>query len=146
MEGYEFTRVYNETPVVQFKMMGHFIADLEAGQVTAVYHDLSAGNYESAPWTSCFRAVVHEGDKPHIASLSFRCTPLMVSNGRGLAPAEYDEQYGYQEDEHNEMVRMIATALEASDLDRKMLRRGLIDLPFWVQVTYARRPGTPKTR
>lgn len=143
MDDYEFTRVYNETPVVQFKTLGHFIADLAAGQITTVYHDLSEGDYHSAPWTSSFRAIVHEDKKPHIASLTFRRPLHMVAGPREPVPMEYDGQRAYQEDEHAELVSIVAVELEiiaGEELGALMIREGLIDLPFWVQVAYARRP------
>lgn len=138
MHNYEFTRVYNETPVVQFRALGRFIADLEAGKVTTVYHDLSAGTTANAPWTSSFRAIVHEEGTPHIASLSFRRPPLMAAGVRGPVPMEYDGQRAYQDDEHAELVAIVAVELEMSGV--LTLREGLIDLPFWLQVAYARRP------
>ena len=43
MTGVESSRIYNEVPAVQFRSLNQFVADLAAGVVDTVYHDVGAG-------------------------------------------------------------------------------------------------------
>lgn len=142
MSEYAPLRVYNETPIVQFRTLNQFVVDLAAGQIDVVYHDIGAGAIDSAPWTSSFRAIVTTTNGTHIASVSFRCPPLTVVGKRGyLLPAADEEQYTYQAAEHNALVSIVRDRLAENGI--LSLREGLIDLPFWLSLTYARRPATP---
>jgi hypothetical protein len=72
------------THVVQFTSMSDFIADLEAGDVAGVYHELidqrvaADGRYGTAEWRLAviIRALVANGRLTHVASLT---TPVSQS-------------------------------------------------------------------
>lgn len=126
-------------PTIQFRSLNQFVADLAAGVVDTVYHDVGAGAHDGADGTSCFRAVVAGDVGQHIASLSFRLTALIAVDARGMRRAvEYEEQYVYQSAEHAALVEVVAGRLAKFGV--LSLREGLLELPHWISVVYARRP------
>lgn len=137
MPGVESTHVYNEVPVIQFRSLNQFIADLAAGVVDTVYHDV--GEEALRYWVSCFRAIVTDGNGLHIASLSFRRAALRGYDERGMErPAEEDEQLSYQTFEHAALVEVVGE--RTAEIGVLGLRDGLLPLPRWADVVYARRP------
>lgn len=139
MAGVESSRIYNEVPAIQFRSLNQFVADLAAGVVDTVYHDVGAGAHDGADWTSCFRAVVVGDVGQHIASLSFRRAALIAVDARGVRRAvEYEEQYVYQAAEHAVLVEVVAGRL--AEIGVLSLREGLLELPHWRSVVHARRP------
>lgn len=139
MPGVESTHVYNEVPVIQFRSLNQFIADLAAGVVDTVYHDV--GEEALRYWVSCFRAVVTDGNGSHIASLSFRRAALRGYDERGIErAAEEDEQLSYQTAEHAALVEVVGGRLAETGV--LALRDGLLQGPRWTAVVYARAPKT----
>jgi hypothetical protein len=135
MAGIESSRYYNEVPTVQFRTLKQFIADLKAGVVDTVYHDLDERPLHD--WESYFRAIVTTGNGPHIASLSFRRTALRAFDGDGRERVlDNDEQFRYQEGEHNELVEKVAERL--SMIGILSLREGAVSLSHWTVTVFAR--------
>lgn len=133
-----YYQAWNENPVVQFRSPNQFVADLAAGVVDTVYHDV--GEEPNRHWISSFRAaVVTAGNVAHIASLSFHRPALRAVDGRGRErQVEYEEQLVYQTAEHAELLENITGRLAQAGI--LSLREGLIQLPYWATVVYARRP------
>lgn len=140
MAGIESSRYYNEVPTVQFRTLNQFVADLKAGIVDTVYHDLEERPLHD--WESCFRAIVTTGNGPHIASLSFRRASLRTvdADGRELV-LDYDEQLSYQEGEHNELVERVAKQLAMIGI--LSLREGAVSLSHWTVTVFARQSKEP---
>lgn len=135
MAGIESSRYYNEMPTVQFRTLNQFVADLKAGVVEAVYHDV--GERPLQDWESYFRAIVTTGNGPHIASLSFRRASLRAFDGNGRERVlDDDEQLRYQEGEHNELVERVAERL--SMIGILSLREGVVSLSHWTVTVFAR--------
>ncbi len=135
MAGIESSRYYNEVPTVQFRTLKQFIADLKAGVVDTVYHDLDERPLHD--WESYFRAIVTTGNGPHIASLSFRRTALRAFDGDGRERVlDDDEQLRYQEGEHNELVERVKERL--SIIGILSLREGAVSLSHWTVTVFAR--------
>ncbi len=135
MAGIESSRYYNEVPTVQFRTLKQFIADLKAGVVDTVYHDLDERPLHD--WESCFRAIVTTGNGPHIASLSYRRTALRAFDADGRERVlDDDEQLRYQEGEHNELVEKVAERL--SMIGAPALREGVVSLSHWTVTVFAR--------
>ena len=135
MAGIESSRIYNEVPTVQFRTLKQFIADLKAGVVDTVYHDLEERPLHD--WGSYFRAIVTAGNGPHIASLSYRRTALRTFDGDGRERVlDDDEQLRYQEGEHNELVEGVKERL--SMIGILSLREGAVSLSHWTVTVFAR--------
>lgn len=130
-------RMYNEVPAVQFRTINQFMADLEAGVVDAVYHDV--GEEALGYWVGAFRAIVTTANGLHIASLSFRRPALRVvaEDGRER-PVGEDEQLAWQTAEHAALVEVVGGRL--AEVGIPALRDGLLNLPHWTKVVYARWP------
>ncbi len=140
MAGIESNRIYNEVPAVQFRTLNQFIADLKAGMVDTVYHDLDERPLHD--WESYFRAIVTAGNGPHIASLSYRRTALRAFDGDGRERVlDDDEQLRYQEGEHNELVERVKERL--SMIGILSLREGVVSLSHWTVTVFARRTEAP---
>ena len=136
MAGIESSRYYNEVPTVQFRTLNQFVADLKAGAVDTVYHDLDERPLHD--WESYFRAIVTTGNGPHIASLSYRRTALRAFDADGRERVlDDDEQLRYQEGEHNELVEKVAERL--SMIGILSLREGAVSLSHWTITVFARR-------
>ena len=135
MAGIESSRYYNEVPTVQFRTLKQFIADLKAGVVDTVYHDLDERPLQD--WESYFRAIVTTGNGPHIASLSFRRASLRAVDGDGRERVlDDDEQLSYQESRHNELVEKVAKQLAMIGI--LSLREGVVSLSHWTITVFAR--------
>ena len=135
MAGIESSRIYNEVPAVQFRSLNQFIADLKAGVVDTVYHDLDERPLHD--WESYFRAIVTTGNGPHIASLSFRRASLRAFDGDGRERVlDYEEQLRYQEGEHNKLVEKVTEQLVMIGI--LSLREGAVSLSHWTVTVFAR--------
>lgn len=132
----EAGQVYNELPAVQFRSLDAFVADLEYGVVDTLYHDVGQNG---ARWVSSFRAVVARYGRTHVASLSFHLPTLRAYDERGMERAvEEDKQLDYQVSRHEELVEVVAGRLR--EIGGVALLDGLVQLPHWTTVVYARRP------
>lgn len=140
------------THVVQFTTIGDFIADLTAGQVAAVYHDLHeqrtsySPQYGLSTWllVTVIRALVADGRIVHAATLTIPHGPQVERiNGRIFGPPGSDEadaaRWQTAQDEHTRIIDHLQWRLSQHGL-LNTARAGILNVPADLPLICAANP------
>lgn len=139
--------------IIQFTNLPDFIADLDAGETAAVYHQLieqrtAAGDYGLTRWqlTTVLRAIVAGGrvnDVPivHIAAITFpHGRQVERIGGRIFGPPGSDEKDAARWREAHEQHDIIIDQLRGQLGIRVTDRSGILNVPNDLPLVYASHP------
>lgn len=123
------------TPIVQFKKIGQFLADIDNGHVVGVWHECFARRSGEPPrYDTIIRAlVVEEGVVPtaRIASFIYR-HPLLVDAEKGRVTDE-ERLWEHGRREHERVVDDLRGRLAEMGILEGKLRPGLLSVPSTYQ-------------
>lgn len=136
------------THVVQFTNLPDFIADLDTGETTVVYHDLieqrtATSDYGMTRWqlTTIIRAIVANGRVTHVAALTFpHGAPVNRIHGRIFGPPGSDEKDADRWRDGREQHDVIIDQLRGQLGIRVTDRSGILNVPNDLPLVYAAHP------
>lgn len=139
--------------VVQFASIPEFAADLAAGEVAAIYHDLIDQRISAMPsigisrWllTSVFRALIANGKIIHCAMLTFphgktierMGEKIIIPNDETTNQARWDAARAA----HDLLTQAVRDALAPHSLYNTPMLAGLLHVPDDVPMIFAQEPA-----
>lgn len=142
------------THIVQFIHLDDFVADLDAGSVSGIYHEIveqriASNDHGLSRWqmATIIRAIVSVtptgrpiGLVDHIAALTIpHGAPITLLDGANVDPGvDNGERWRYGHEQHDVIVDHLRDALCV--LDVSYLRRGILDVPTDLAIVYAAHP------
>jgi len=122
--------IFTATPLVQFKKVDHFLADLDAGHVVGVWHACFKIEDYLPRYRTIVRALVVDADgvvpTARIASFTYKHPILADEKGRVIDEGRVAE---FSRREHERVVADLRERLAEISILEDKLRPGLLSVP-----------------
>lgn len=121
--------IFVATPIVQFKKIVHFVADIESGHVVGVWHEcFNLGGYLPRYSTIVRALVVEEGVVPTARITSFAYKHPILADEKGRVTDE-ERVWEFSRGEHERVVSDLRGRLAEVGILEGKLRPGLLSVP-----------------